>query len=76
MSHEKSITVERDGRHFVLDNSGFGKGNVLGAKRGYKTQREANAYAKKRSKSFNSMPITQKPKVKRALKKKTKKKSK
>lgn len=52
MSHEKSITVEREGRHYVLDNSGPDKGKVLGPKNGFKTQKEANLYAKKRSRLY------------------------
>ena len=47
--HEKSITVERGGKYFVLDNSGKNKGAKLGAQKGYATMKAANAYAKKRS---------------------------
>lgn len=53
MSHEKSITVERDGRYYVLDNSGKDKGKILGSQKGYATKKTANTYARARSKSFD-----------------------
>ena len=52
MSHENSITVERDGRFYVLDNSGDDKGKVLGPKNGFSTKASANAYARKRSREY------------------------
>jgi hypothetical protein len=52
VSHENSITVERDGRFYVLDNSGSDKGKVLGPKRGFSSLSEANDYAKKRSREY------------------------
>jgi hypothetical protein len=49
MAHEKSIGVERDGKHFV--ESSVEPGKVLGGP--FDTQKEADAFAKKRSRSFD-----------------------
>ena len=51
MSHEKSITVERDGRHYNLDNVGPDKGRQLG--RSYATNDNAVAAAKVRSRNYD-----------------------
>lgn len=51
MAHEKSITVERSGRHYLLDNSGKGKGNVIGPKQGFASIKAADTYAQSRSKT-------------------------
>ena len=56
MVHEKSITVERDGKHFLLDSVGSNKGQNLGPKGGFKTEKEAKKFAEKRSRSFDKRP--------------------
>ena len=54
MAHEKSITVKKGGRYYNLDNSGGGKGNVLGRQGGYSTEREAVKAAKRRSDKYET----------------------
>lgn len=49
MSHERSVTVKRDGRYYVLDNSGKNKGAVLGPSTGFGERKAADSYARKRS---------------------------
>jgi hypothetical protein len=59
MSHEQSITVERGGRFYVLDNSGENAGAVLGLKTGFDTSTQADTYARLRSQSYNNPPSQQ-----------------
>ena len=54
MAHEKSITVKKAGRYWNLDNSGGGKGKVLGNQSGYKTEAGAVKAAKRRSKKYET----------------------
>ena len=50
--HEKSITVQKGKRWYNLDNSGGGKGNVLGKQGGYATMKEAETAAERRSDKY------------------------
>lgn len=53
MSHEKSQTIEMDGRHFVVATVGKNKGKILGPKRGFDTEKQATSYAIQRSSNTN-----------------------
>lgn len=52
MGHERSVTRQkkRGGKWYNFDTSGGDAGKVLGNKKGYKTRREAENAARKRSK--------------------------
>jgi len=53
--HEQSITVRKDGKWYVQDNVGKNKGAKLGKQTGYASEKEATAYAKKRSKEHGQL---------------------
>ena len=56
MGHEKSKTVEIDGRWYNLDTSGTDKGRILGNKKGYATSEKAVGSAKRRSRLYENKP--------------------
>ena len=53
MPHEKSETVEMDGRHYVVVGVGKKKGQILGPVEGFDTEEQATSYAKQRSANTN-----------------------
>ncbi len=60
MAHENSETIRRRFpklglRWVVIDTAGKNKGVILGPTKGFNTEREATAFAKKRSDTFEKM---------------------